>query len=245
MTIRKEPFAVGDYVHVYNRGNRKLPIFRGNKDKDRFLQSLFYFNSETCVDNPFQKLDRLGWLRSDLNQIDAMYKWPETWPNRKPIVSILAFTLMENHFHLLLKEITERGVTIFMRKIGTGFTSYSNLKHQETGRLFQGAYKAKRIDSDEYMQYLSVYIQIINTLELHPNGLNNSLNNIEDSIEWASNYRYSSLGDYLGTQNHPFIEKDILKDFFPDRHAYKNYALDTIANVNINETIEHLTFEEE
>ncbi|GEM_PF-5556426 len=113
-------------------------------------------------------------LRLNLNKL----VWPDNWKPRKPIVNIIAFILMPNHFHLLVKEIEEGGVAKFMQRVGTGMTMYYNAKYQESGTLFQGSYKARCVDSDLYLKYLSVYIQVKNTLELYPGGLKKAIKEI-------------------------------------------------------------------
>src|SRR3989344_8351173 len=180
--MRKEPFGLDDYVHIFNRGNRKLPIVKDNKDKFRFLQSLYYFNTEITPSNPFRSL-----LKSDFN------RWPEEWAPRKPIIKILCFTILNNHFHILAKEITRGGITLFMRRLGTGFTNYFNIRHQESGRLFQGAYKARTVSDDIYLKHLSVYIQVKNLLEAYPGGFEKSLIEFDKAFEWALEYPFSSL----------------------------------------------------
>lgn len=86
-------------MHIYNRGNRKAPIVKDSKDKWRFLRMLYYFNNRFNPPNIFRELKKL--FRSDLNR---QFVWPRNWPSRKPIVKILAFALLENHFHLLVSK---------------------------------------------------------------------------------------------------------------------------------------------
>ena len=157
--MRKELYTVGDFVHVYNRGNRKQQIVLDSKDQWRFLLMLRYFNDEYSSPNPLRDL-----LKSDSNR---SFDWPASWPSHKPLVNIVCFTLMPNHYHLILEEIAEGDITKFMRKLGTGMTNYFNTKYKESGRLFQGAFKAKRIDTDNYLSYLTAYIQVKNVFELY------------------------------------------------------------------------------
>lgn len=236
--MRKEAFSVNDFIHVYNRGNRKQLIVHDGKDRWRFLQMLYYFNTEISVSNPMQDVRKK--LKPDFNLI-----WPNDWPERKPIVRILAFSLMQNHFHLLLKEITSGGVTMFMRKLGTGMTNYFNTKYNETGRLFQGAYKAKRIDNDEYLKYVSVYIQAKNPFELYPGGLDVAVSNIEGAMKWAAQYPYCSLGDYINDRNSPIIEKDLLGEIFKTPLEYKEFAQDSMINLNLDERVQDFVFDED
>ena len=173
--MRKEAFGVGDIVHVFNRGNRKQEIVRDDTDRWRFLQTLFYFNDEFSPENPFRTLNDL--LKSDFNNGRVLI-WPSQWPARNKLVDILAFTLMDNHYHLVLQEIKEGGVAKFMQKLGTGATNRFNIRHKETGRLFQGAYKARRVGSDNYLKYLNVYLHIKNVFELYPGGMKKSATRI-------------------------------------------------------------------
>ena len=245
--MRKEPFAIGDYVHVYNRGNRKQEIVRDANDRWRFLQALYYFNTEITPANPFQSLRDT--LKYDFN---ARLTWPDTWVPQKPIVAVLAFALMENHFHLLLKEIKNGGVTQFMRRIGVGITNRFNTKYKETGRLFQGAYKARRIDKDAYLEYASVYVQVKNPFELYAQQLkkdrlksdfNVSKNDFEKAFKWAAQYPYCSLGDYMGNRKSPIITKDLLGELYPTSKTYKKLAYECFAQIDSDTQLESLDLE--
>ena len=93
--MRKEPFTVGNYIHVYNRGNRKMMIFRAESDYWRFLKNLRYFNDEYSPKNIFRELDLI--IKSGLC---SHFEWPRGWPAHKPLVKILSYCLIPNHFHL-------------------------------------------------------------------------------------------------------------------------------------------------
>jgi len=181
--MRKDLFTVGSYVHVFNRGHRKMPIVREISDKWRFLKMLYYFNDENAIDN---------WDRELQKYNISLFGRPKHWPNQKPLVIILAYCLMENHYHLLLKEIQKNGISRFMRKLGTGMTNYFNTKYKEVGTLFQGSYKARRVDKDMYLRDLSVYIQVKNPFELYPRGLQKAIEEFEPLSE------ISEIGSELG-----------------------------------------------
>lgn len=236
--MRKEPFSVGDYVHIYNRGNRKQLIVRDLKDRWRFLRSLYFFNTRVTPENPFRDLVL---LRFDLNKV---FEWPEHWQPRKPIVKILAFVLADNHFHLLAKEIETGGVSLFMKRLSNGFTGYFNLKYQESGKLFQGSYKAKRVDNDIYLRYLSVYIQVKNAFELFPSGLAKAVNNFDKAYDWASDYLFGSLGYYAKHNKLPVVEGELLREEFKSPKEYKRFAKDCILGMNLDKELEPLTFVE-
>lgn len=237
--MRKEPFTVGSFVHVYNRGNRKQPIVCDTNDRRRFLQMLYYFNNEFSPDNIFREIRDL-WKFDFHNDFHGKFFWPESWPARKPIVKIISFSLLDNHFHLLLKEIREGGITMFMRKIGTSMTNYFNTKYQEKGRLFQGSYRARRIDNDEYLKYLSVYIQVKNPFELYFGNIKEAVKNFDKAFNSTIANPYCSLADYMEDKEPIIIEKDILGEIFSSPDEYKNFARECIIEMNLEEKINHL-----
>lgn len=183
--MRKEPFSVGSYVHVLKRGAKKTVIVRDNDDRWRFLKLLRYLNDENVPRN---------WDREITNlHISEGFVRPAHWPKPKPYVSILAYCLMDNHFHLLLQERMEGGVAKFMQRLCTSMSSYFNAKYQDSGTLFQSAYKARTVENDDYLQYLAAYIQLKNTFERYPDGLHEAIRNFNNALLYAEEYPFSSL----------------------------------------------------
>ena len=115
---------------------------------------------------------------------------------RVPLVKVLSFSLMPNHYHLLLKEITEDGISRLMHKVGTGYTLYFNVKNGRSGSLFQGTYKAKHIEDNRYLKYLFEYI--------HLNPIRSKLEAGElikkDLINEILENPYTSLRAYAGLE---------------------------------------------
>ena len=140
----------------------------------------------------------------------------------------ISFCLSENHFHLLLKEIKDGGITLFMRKLGTGMTNYYNVKYKDSGRLFQGAYKARLVDNENYLKYLSAYIQFKNILYLYPGGIERAVQNFDDAFDFVKNYSFCSLGEYLSNGDFLIIKKDILNRIFANEHDYKVFCKDCL-----------------
>ena len=242
--MRKEKFTVGSFAHVYNRGNRKQPIVKDQKDKWHFLQILYYFNNSFTVNNPSRQLERLSLnLNQPPRQPKKPFIWPKEWPPRQPIVKILAFSLMENHFHLLLKEIQKGGISLFMQKLGIGMAAYFNKKYQEVGSLFQGSYKAKRIKNDLYLKYLSVYIQVKNPFENYPGGLQEAVQHFDKAYAWTTKNPYCSLADYAGLRNSSIIDKDLLGENFPDPKEYKEFARQCLSKKDLEGRLGKLTLE--
>lgn len=229
--MRKEPFGKGDYVHVYNRGNKKQEIVKDERDRLHFLEMLFYFNTEITPPNPFQNIKTSGQLlRLNLNSPNK-FIWPDHWVPRKPIVKILSFMLMKNHFHFILEEVVENGIAKFMQRLGTGMTMYYNTRHQETGMLFQGSYKAKLIDKDLYLKYLNVYIQVKNGFELYNGGFEVAMKEFDRAYKWIAEFPYGSLSHYYGKVTAPIVDKDLFLEIFASPDDYKNFAKECMLNL--------------
>jgi len=237
--MRIEPFTIGNYVHVYNRGNRKSEIVRSEEDQWRFMQALRFFNDSHSSQNALRSVlrvsnSKMGWSKSNFNRQqvpESVFEtgWPPNWPEKDPLVKILCYCLMPNHFHLLLKEIREGGISKFMQKLGVGYTNYFNLKYQEVGRLFQGSYKGRTVkDKQSYLEYLTVYIQVINVLELFPGGIEKALENIDKGLRFAEKYQFASYQDFIGLRRSLIIDKDILGEIFLTPKDYQEFVRDVI-----------------
>ncbi len=144
MTQRDVPFAEGEWYHCYNRGVEKRTTFEDTRDYHRFLELLYLANDEMPL------------RREDVGELalgDVLHT-----PRGKRLVAIGAFCLMPNHFHLVLKEIVEGGITSFMRKMGTAYTLYFNAKHGRGGNLFLKPFKSRHVSDDRYFQHLINYV---------------------------------------------------------------------------------------
>jgi putative transposase len=244
--MRKEPFFVGDYVHVFNRGNRKMDIVRDNIDRWRFLSILRYFNDQRPSLNILRELINMRLLRFDLNSTEGNYRfdWPKNWPAQKPLVRIVSYALMPNHYHLLLQEITEGGISIFMKKLGNGLTGYINIKYNEAGKIFQGSYKAKTVKNENYLQYLDAYIQVLNPFELlSPEFVIKSPR--KAFLEVAAN-PFSSLGESLGLNNLQIVDRKSIEreiGLTGDREKYLKLINDIMAAGGLKKILGELLFD--
>jgi putative transposase len=223
--MRKEPFCVGDFVHVYNRGNRKMDIVNDINDRWRFVNILRYFNDEASSVNKLRNISFL--LKSNFNR----YDWPKEWKAQRPIVKILAYCLMPNHFHLLLKEIKEGGITAFMRRVGVGYTNYKNTKENNVGKIFQGSYKARTIKDEVHLQYVDAYIQVFNPFELIDGA--DLRNDFGKSFNMATDYDFCSLAESFGKKKRLIVDRDILDDKFKTIENYKKFAFDAFSRGGI------------
>lgn len=140
---------------------------------------------------------------------------------RKPLVRILAYCVMGNHFHLLVEEIQEGGITKFMHKLGLGYAHYFNNKYDRVGSLFQDKFKNILVDDERYLLYLLVYINVLNLAELiEPNWKEEGIKDIERVLEFAANYPWSTHQEYIGKRRSIIIDKSILGELLPTPQAY-------------------------
>jgi putative transposase len=203
MVTRKITFTVGEYYHVYNRGILKNPIFLDEADKERFIKLLFICNSDKSV------IFRLVQGRP-LYKIDI----------GNTLVDIGAYCLMPNHFHILIREKVENGLSIFMGKLSTAYAMYFNTKYERKGILFEGRFSAKHIDTDEYLNWVFSYIHLNPVKLIDSNWKEDGVSDPTKAESFMQNYRYSSYYDYfLGDR----VEKIILdKDAFPEHFSQLN-----------------------
>ena len=223
--MRKTKFGKGEIYHVYNRGVEKRDIFLSDGDRWRFLQALYLFNNETGSLNLLYRLEQekgkmhFGILRDYMKKEGI---------ERKPLVRIMADCLKPNHFHLLLEEIQENGISRFMQKLGVGYTKYFNKKYERVGPLFQGAFKAVGVESDEQLLYLIAYINAINPgQELEPE-LKSVAQNPEQILEFIENYPWSTHLEYLGKRDSIIINKGVAGELFSTPMQYKNFVMSII-----------------
>ena len=218
--------------HVYNRGTDKRQIFLDDQDHLRFIHNLFEFNDanpalNTYYRNPYE----IGSHKIIKDQ------------NRTLVVEILTFCLMPNHFHLLLRQKRDRGISQFMQKLGVGYAMYFNQKYKRTGSLFQGKFKAVPVITEAHFIHLPYYIHL-NPLDLYsPEWRERKLKNFNESIKFLEKYRWSSHLDYLGEKNFSAVtERKFLLDYFEGSSGYQNGITRWLKDLKLN-SIQGLTLE--
>ena len=166
-----KPNYGGGHFHVYNRGVNKLPIFLDDQDYQNFLYRARVLLGKV----PPPKRTAKGGIRL------------RVLPHG--LVEVLAFCLMPNHFHFLMKQNDVNGVMMLMHRLCTSYTKYFNKKYGRVGHVFQDVFKSKDITEDAYLTQLTGYIH------LNPKK--------------AFNWKYSSLSVYLGTSNYNMVTSEI------------------------------------
>ena len=221
--MRRVKFAPNSIYHIYNRGVEKRRIFVDDRDRWRFVQGLFLFNDERAKANLLWRIERENAGRINFRILREFMEKDEA--DRKPLVRIIADCLMPNHFHLILEELADNGISKFMHKLGTGFAMYFNKRYERVGSLFQGRFKAVHVDNDAYLKNLLVYVNVINPAELiEPNFKEEGLKDIESVMSFTKNFVWSTNQEYLGLRDSPIVDKGIVSTLFPTPAEYEDFV---------------------
>lgn len=142
---------------------------------------------------------------------------------------------MGNHYHLLLSEHREGGLTTFLRKMNVGYANYFNARYERSGALFQGRTKKVLIETDAHFLHIPHYLHL-NPLDLHPGAelwREYKILRYREALKYLDHYPWSSFLDYCGKRNFPsLIEKDLFTDVLPNyRKAISSYLREMDAAV--------------
>lgn len=198
MPTRKFPLVFGEYYHIYNRGNSKQKIFLDDADRERFIKCLYVCNSN----KNFKFRDDIVDVGIEAFEFDRGVS----------LVSIGAWVLMPNHFHIYLcansdfddvshmSDMWEKGgrnpISEFLRKLLTSYSKYFNKKYGRTGSLFEGSFKSEHVDSDMYAKYLFSYIHLNPIKLIDKNWRINGIENVKVALNFLDTYKWSSYLDY-------------------------------------------------
>lgn len=205
MSTRKNAFANGEFYHVYNRGVDKRIIFSDHYDVQRFFQSAVEFN----------EVDPIGSIyENSFKQLGG-----ETPKLVERLVNIIAYCLNPNHFHLILEQVEEGGISEFMKRLSGGYTGYFNKKHERSGSLFQGVFKDVHIDSNEYLLHVSAYV-----------NLNDRVHQLGGETPKLVKSK-SSWEEYMNGGIGGICEKEVIMGQFRNAGEYKEFALSSLESI--------------
>ena len=205
--MEKEKIALGEYYHILNRGNNKQDIFVDDRDRIRFLFIMLYFQFSL----PFYNIGRqvsCFTKHQKFNISDELSK--KMVENRT--TELIGFVFMPNHFHLILQETKENGISKYMMRVQNSYTKYLNTRHNQSGHLFQGNFKRIHIKDNEQLLYLSAYIHH-NPRELK------KWKNKEEKFYWSSYQDFSQNNRWDNLLKH-----QIITDQFADFDDYKKFV---------------------
>lgn len=205
MATKKRYFVNENYYHVFNRGVEKRRIFLKDRDFERFIDTMAH-----CL--------------KDNSRVSRKTQRKNTQLSSTPI-EIIAYCLMPNHFHLLVKQNTEKGITTFLSRLTNSYTKYFNTKYERVGPLFQGPFKTINIETDGQLLHLSRYI--------HLNPVVAGITDDPRAFQW------SSFRDYL-SEEETFIKPQIVLGNFVSKDDYEQFVNDQIEYAKQLEELKHL-----
>lgn len=207
--MRKEPFVTGEIYHVYNRGVDKRMVFKDTKDLDRFIETINTFNSSDPSGGMYRMTLPKYELRTSTSQL----------------VTFVAFCILDNHFHFLLKQEVDGGIAKFMQRFGGGYTKYFNTKHKRSGSLFQGKFKSKLVDSNDYLLRVFTYI---------------NYNDKIDELRTSTSQFVKSSRDFVLNGKKPAIECDpgIVVEQFSGIDQLKKFMNEALVDIRRNKELQ-------
>src|SRR3989344_6204884 len=218
--MRKVPLVTDNIYHIFNRGVNKQNIFSSESDYDYFLRSATHY---------LIKSSKFSYEKFKSSKPSGANDPGSLGLNDKPKVKIIAYVLMPNHFHFLMKQIADTGITSYMQQLSNSYSHYFNTKHERVGPLFQSRFKNVLIETDDQLTHLSRYIHL-NPLV---SGVTNKL----------SEYPWSSYVTYLQKSKSEIVDPAPILEHFTSPEAYEEFVSNQISYARELEKIKHLTFD--
>ena len=210
MPGRKIPLINGEVYHIFNRGSDKRTIFLQPRDYSRFKHTSHYYQFQ----GPRPRFSNLSKFK-----LNSFKPKPES-----KLVEIFCYCLMPNHFHFLVRQLKENGISVFMSQLSNSYTKYFNTKYKRVGPLLQGVFKAVRVETDEQFIHLSRYI--------HLNPVVSLLVKRIDQHPWSSYPEY-----VLGING--FCSTGEILSFFASKEQYNQFLEDQIDYGKSLESVNH------
>ena len=215
MGARRTILATGEIYHIFNHSVQGIPIFRGQRENEIFIEAMkFYLQSKPPTRFSIYRTSR------------------ERFPIKlnKKLVTVIGYCLMPNHFHFILRQEVEEGIRKFIQRLANSFAHYFSVKHKNRGPVFEGNFKAVRVESDEQLIHLSRYI--------HLNPVTAFL------VEKPEDYPYSSYRIYLDKEKSEMVDPSLVMAHFSGSKEYQEFVLDQKDYQRSLGRIKHLSLEQ-
>jgi len=222
--MRSIPIEENNYYHIFNRGNQKQQLFFDERDYVRMLFLILYSQSPLMFSNIERQVNYFlkdGRFKVDKDVVEEI--------NAQRYVELINFCPMPNHFHLTLFNKKQSGISLYMHRILSAFSKYFNTKHNLSGHVFQGAYKAVQVTDDNQLTYLSSYI--------HKNS--------GELSKWKNNehkYPWSSFCDYKENRWGLLLKPEIILERFQNFESYKQFVKESIAKEKLENSPKYFTY---
>jgi putative transposase len=223
MAYRKVVLATGEIYHIFNRAVARQPIFLTKTHYLRFLNLIQYYQFAES------KMSYSSFKKLKISERERILY--ELKKNNQTQVEIIAFCIMPNHYHLLLKQTGDAGITTFIKKVQNAYAKYFNIKQNRPGALWGSQFQAVRVETDEQLIHLSRYIHL------------NPSTSFITKIEQLENYAWSSLAQYLGANLYEFVNQSLILSFFQNKEDYRKFVFDQSEHQRELGKIKHLLME--
>lgn len=222
MPYRTVPFVSNQVYHVFNRSIARLPIFIGKNDYERVLDLIRYYR--------FSK-PPLRFSHYKRLPIEKKVEFEKSFMlDENSMLDILAYCIMPNHFHFLLKPKKDNAVSDFMRNLQNSYSKYFNTKRERTGSLFQFMFRAVRMETDQQLLHVSRYIHL------------NPVTSYLIEVKGLETYEWSSFKDYVFDTS-SFVNKEMVLGNFISGQKYKKFVFDQAEYQRELGKIKHLVLE--
>ncbi len=223
MSQRRTPIVPGELYHVFNRSVAREPIFITKRDYYRALEVIEYYlygKSELR----FSFYNRLA--------VEQKQIFLTHLKTKQRIIDILAYCLMPNHMHFVIKELEPRGIVWFMSNIQNSYAKYFNVKHHRTGALFQAMFKCVRVETDEQLLHVVRY-----------GHLNPLTSYVVKGVDELESYPWSSYQDYIGKRKSDIVSTALVLGQFSSVERFRQFTLDQANYQRELWKMEHLILE--
>ena len=196
--------------YISNMARRKITYFPGN----------YYhiFNRGVNREPIFKNPDNYIFLLQRIGQYALSFQ-----------VSIIAYCLMPNHYHLLLRQDGDQLIANFIQAVFNSYSKAFNKAFRRTGRLFESPYRVIQINDSTYLIHLCRYI--------HRNPLEAKL--VHNLIDWP----YSNYPEWIGKRSGKLVDREFVSEFFPNISDYYRFVIEYTPPAEIEKELEKLSLE--
>lgn len=222
-TNRKCIFANEQIYHIFNRGVERRTIYLNKREYQRSIETIRYYQ-HMQIPKKFSEYLNLS-AEAKESYLNNIYS------KLKKHIEIISYCLMPNHFHLLIKQKEDQGITKFMANFTNSYTKYFNTKYSRVGPLFQGLFKAVLIETTEQLIHISRYIHLnpVSSFIIQPSEL--------------EKYNWSSYPEYVYPSSKNLCSPSLVMNNFKSIEDYKKFVLDQVSYARELEKIKHLMWE--
>jgi len=138
-------------------------------------------------------------------------------------IKMIGYCLMPNHYHFLVKQMTDDSVSNMLKYIFNTYTQKVNAEMGRSGTLFEGRAKNILIDKEEYLAHLIRYI--------HLNPVKAGL--VSSPEEW----QYSNYLECTGKRKSIMFDEEMLKLVFGNYQEYETFVMQYKASMELEDKV--------